>query len=43
MMGCDLIQGFAISPAIEIVDLEDFLAVGPDLSAAEPDLQRHTG
>ena len=38
MMGCDLIQGFAISPAIEIVDLEDFLAVGPDLEV-EPDLR----
>lgn len=43
MMGCDLIQGFAVSPAIEIVDLEDFLAVGPDLSTAEPDLQRQVG
>ena len=43
MMGCDLIQGFAISPAIEIVDLEDFLAVGPDLSAAEPELKRSLG
>jgi len=40
MMGCDLIQGFVISPAVEIIDLEDFLAMSPDVQSGEADLKR---
>ena len=39
-MGCDLIQGFVISPAIEIVDLQDFLAAGPAFQDLPMDLMR---
>ena len=39
-MGCDLIQGFVISPAIEMVDLQDFLAVGAAVQPGAPELQR---
>lgn len=41
-MGCDMVQGFVVSPAIEMIDLQDYLAVAP---GGEEDAQprRHAG
>lgn len=41
-MGCDLIQGFVISPAIELADLRELLATGADQIGGS-DVKRFAG